>query len=356
MPPFMRRQMLAVILLAATHSLSAQQAVNEKSPTAANEKSPTANSTSAWLDLRQNAKAGAVQAAPDWVESVAFFPAEKKEENARSVFRIRVSKPDAASNVLFLRLFFNDKSDAHPEIVAWDESGSQLLRSGALGSGIELESSESVMVPMHGVSSIDVEVPGDGKSVRGAYLEWMASSELVHPANAGAQDSVPSPFAATNALKSPTQDSEKFGTVTASLAAESVPIGSRAEDAATFQFGMESQPLMALLSFEIASPMIDTPPEIFVNGHDLGPATLALADLADPAYRGEMRSMISQMQFQYTGWVRAQKIVPADVLVSGTNSVVIMNGANAAASVIRATQIQLKYLWDKSDYILKPER
>lgn len=66
--------------------------------------------------------------------------------------------------------------------------------------------------------------------------------------------------------------------------------------------------------------------------------------------------MISQMQFQYTGWVRAQKIVPADVLVSGTNSVVIMNGANAAASVIRATQIQLKYLWDKSDYILKPER
>jgi hypothetical protein len=31
----------------------------------------------------------------------------------------------------------------------------------------------------------------------------------------------------------------------------------------------------------------------------------------------------------------------------------IMNGANTGASAIRATQIQLKYIWDKSDYLLR---
>jgi hypothetical protein len=47
--------------------------------------------------------------------------------------------------------------------------------------------------------------------------------------------------------------------------------------------------------------------------------------------------------------------VPASALHSGTNAITIVNGADAAHAVIRATQIQLKYLWEKSDYILKPE-
>ena len=77
--------------------------------------------------------------------------------------------------------------------------------------------------------------------------------------------------------------------------------------------------------------------------------------LADPGYRGEMHAIVSQMQFQYTGWLRAQKIVPVSALHTGTNEITIINGPNAASAVIRATQIQLKYLWDKSDYILKPD-
>jgi len=60
------------------------------------------------------------------------------------------------------------------------------------------------------------------------------------------------------------------------------------------------------------------------------------------------------MQFQYTGWVRAQKIVPASTLKAGTNDVIIVAGVGTSASAIRETQIQLKYLWDKSDYLLEP--
>jgi hypothetical protein len=44
-------------------------------------------------------------------------------------------------------------------------------------------------------------------------------------------------------------------------------------------------------------------------------------------------------------------MVPATILKVGANDLIVTNGA-AGASAIRATQIQLKYIWDKSDYLL----
>ncbi len=78
-----------------------------------------------------------------------------------------------------------------------------------------------------------------------------------------------------------------------------------------------------------------------------------MPELADPGYRGEMQPLLQEMHFQYTGWLRAQKIVPVASLKAGTNDVIVVNGADSGASAIRATQIQLKYLWDKTDYVLK---
>src|SRR5881398_3176892 len=179
-------------------------------------------------------------------EAVTFIPADTQTNAAApSVFRIRLARPGGRATVLFFRLFFNDQTSARPAIVAWDESGSQLLRSGPLGAGIDLESSESVMIPMHGITTIDVEVPGNGTSVRGAYLEWMSSSEMVHASGVGSQDAVPQPFAATLPLHAPAQDAEEFGTVTASLSADLIRIGSTSSQAAAFEFGLESQPLLA---------------------------------------------------------------------------------------------------------------
>src|SRR5436190_3197492 len=253
----------------------------------------------------------------------------------------------------FFRLFFDDKPGRQPELVAWDESGTHVLRSGPLGSGINLPSSDSVMIPMTGASSIDIEVPGDGKTVRGAYLDWMTSSNVVHPLNADRRDVIPEPFSSMPPLHAPLQDAEHFGTVTATLAAEAIQIGAQIQESAAFQFGIEAQPLAALLTFEVANPRIDAPPEIYVNGQDIGPVSLALPELADPGYRGEMEPLVRQMHFQYTGWLRAQKTVPAGSLKVGTNDLMVVNGAGSGPSAIRATQIQLKYVWDKSDYLLR---
>jgi hypothetical protein len=189
--------------------------------------------------------------------------------------------------------------------------------------------------------------------VRGAYLDWMTSSEVVHPLNAEHRDVIPEPFSSMPPLHPPAQDAEQFGTVTATLAAETILIGPSVQQGAAFQFGLEAQPLLALLTFEVASPGIDAPPEIYVNGEDVGPVTLTLPELADPGYRGEIKSLVRGMHFQYTGWLRAQKIVPLASLKTGTNDLTVLSGATTTTSAIRATQIQLKYLWDKSDYQLR---
>ena len=319
-------------------------------------KSKEARPESAWLDLRQNAGVNStMQSAPDWVEAVTMTPAmEENGETSKTFFHIQLRHSAGDYNVLFFRLLFDDKAEGRPELIARDGSGAQVLRSGELGSGIGLASSDSAMIPMNGISSIDVEVPGDGKTVRGAYLDWMSSSDVVHPLNVEHRDIIAEPFSVMPPLHSPAQDTEQFGTVTATLAADTIRIGSDIQEAAVFQFGIETQPLLALLTFEVASPRIDAPPEVYVNGEAIGPVTFSLPELADPAYRGEMEPLVRQMHFRYTGWLRAQKIVPITSLKVGTNDLIVRNGSGGGNSAIRATQIQLKYLWDKSDYILQP--
>src|SRR6266403_2428390 len=350
-------RLVFLLLFGAISRLHAQEAFSDNLPTRANTKPGESTPESAWLDLRQNtSRHSTPQNAPPWVEAVTLFPAQGTGDTMpKTVFRIRVARPSANYQVLLFRLFFDDKPGQQPELVAWDESGSHVLRSGALGSGINLPSSDSVMIPISGALSIDIEVAGDGKTVRAAYLDWMTSSNVVHPLGAERRDVIPEPFSSMPPLHSPTQDEEHFGTITATLAAEAIRISGNIQEGAAFQFGVETQPLAALLTFEVANPRIDAPPQIYLNGQDIGPVSLTLPELADPGYRGEMESLVRQMHFQYTGWLRAQKIVPVTDLKVGTNDLIIVNGSGSEPSAIRATQIQLKYLWDKSDYLLRTD-
>src|SRR5437588_2841390 len=344
-----------ICFVGATSSVIAQEAFNNGLQQNDEGASAQAAAENAWIDLRQRPSAGSrPQSAPSWVEAVSMTSTTGTDGRPRSVFRIRVSRPSADYQIMFFRIFFDDKADARPEIVAWDELGSQVLRSGELGSGIGLPSSDSVMIPMNGISTLDIEVPGDGRTVRAAYMDWMTSSEVVHPANAEHRDVIPEPFSSLPPLHSPEQDLEHFGTVTATLASEPIAIGPDAQHSAAFQFGIEEQPPLALLTFEVASPRIDSPPEVYVNGEDVGAATLMLPELADPGYRGEAGPLL-KMHFEYTGWLRAQKLIPVSNLKVGTNDVIILSGAASSTSAIRGTQVQLKYRWEKFDYLLQAD-
>ncbi len=343
-------------LIGATSSALAQEAFSDGLPRKESGAVEQSTAEKAWIDLRQHPSAASrPQSAPSWVEAVNMTSTAGADGTPRSVFRIRVARPAGDYQVMFFRLFFDDNANARPELVAWDELGTQVLRSGELGSGIGLPSSDSVMIPMAGISTLDIEVPGDGKTIRGAYLDWMTSSEVVHPVNAEHRDIIPEPFSSLPPLHAPEQDLETFGTVTATLSSETIRVGSDPQQGAAFQFGIELQPLLALLTFEVASPRVDSPPEVYINGENVGPATLTLPELADPGYRGSMESLLKEMRFQYTGWIRAQKLIPVSNLKAGTNDMIITSGSATSTSAIRGTQVQLKYLWEKADYLLQAD-
>src|SRR5213596_2275352 len=317
------------IFFAAVCRVCAQEALSDGLPSPVEVTAQTFPE-SVWLDLRQNAPRNSKpQNAPAWVEALTLFPGEATEGGgtSNSIFRIRVTQPSPDYKVLFFRLFFDDKPNQQPELVAWDESGSHILRSGTLGAGMNLPSSDSVIIPMTGASAIDIEVPGDGKTIRAAYLDWMTTSEVVHPVNAEHRDVIPEPFSSVPSLHAPPEDVENFGTITATLSADPIRIHGETQESAVFQFPIETQPLTALLTFEITNPAIDAPPEVYLNGQDIGPVSLTLPDLADPGYRGEAEPLTTEMHFNYTGWLRDQKIVPATVLNVGANDLVVTNGA-----------------------------
>src|SRR6266700_488205 len=351
----MVRIILLALLFGNVTRVYAQEAFSDALHASIETTPDQAPAESAWLDLRQNAPQNSrTQEAPSWVEAVTLSATQPAgDTSSKSVFRIRVAPSGPDYQVLFCRLFFDDKPGQQPELIAWDESGTHVVRSGALGLGIDLPSSDSVLIPMTGASSIDIEVPGDGTTVRAAYLDWMTSSEVVHPVNAEHRDVIPEPFSSVPTLHAPPNDMENFGTVTATLSSETIRINGQTQESAAFQFPIEAQPLTALLTFEIANPRVDTPPAVYLNGQNIGPASLTLPDLADPGYRGEVEPLSTQMHFNYTGWLRAQKIVPAASLIVGANDLMVVNGAGTEAAAIRATQIQLKYIWDKADYLLR---
>src|SRR5438128_11747751 len=114
----MRQRILTLGLILAARTLLAQEAVNRDSVVAGQTSAFAITapvSGNAWIDLRQNAKPGAVQSVPDWVEAVTFIPADTQlDAAAASVFRIRLAKPGGRASVLFFRLFFNDQTSARP--------------------------------------------------------------------------------------------------------------------------------------------------------------------------------------------------------------------------------------------------
>ena len=343
---------------------------------------------SAYLDLRPAPTGAAPQNAPAWVDAFEFIPAADAvadvdteaapplvlseahlaaseavlitaihaQHEAMAVYRLRLRRPAGATEYLQARVFFDDTTlKTRPRLTVWNELGTEMMRSTPLGQGLGLPSSESLLVPMTGVDYLEIESPGDGSHVRGVFLTWLDKTEVLQSKDFATAAMVVEPFGNLVPTHAPQSDTYLFGAVTAPLQ-DAKPLLLRPEGNSTgiFQFELEQRPLMAVVTYEILGATIGAEPAMSVNGRSLGPAGLHLPDLADPGFRGESNEGKTQMDFRYTGWLHAQTVVPGDALVAGLNnlSVALSNGSKAVA--IRAVSIQLKYNWDKLDYILSP--
>ena len=337
-------------------------------PLAAQELRHQSHPLSTYLDLRPAAPGSAAQTTPSWIEALEFTPGTHPAEvlaagdgqpvqNPKSVFRIRLQKPArSASDQLQARVFFDDlATGTRPQVTLWNELGEQLLSPVNLGQSLGLPSSENLTLPMRGVDYLEIETEGDGSQIRGVFLSWLESTEILQSSDFGPKEAVRQPFHILSSTRKRKDDSYLYGVVTASLqTGKPVVLNPAGDTAVTLQFELERQPLMAVITYEVLGAAIDAPPSITVNGHAQGNSLLYLPDLADPGFRGESREASSQLSFRYTGWLHAQKIVPGELLVAGLNnlSVGLSNATDAVA--IRSVAIQLKYDWEKLDYVLAP--
>jgi hypothetical protein len=342
----------------------------------------------AWLDLRPAAPGAPPQTVPSWVESFDFVAtkpaasqgrlermefgangeaitsnATKGEEGdddddgrARSLFRIHLAHPAAATEDLQVRVFFDDRvGGPRPRVTAWDELGNELMRSRPLGQGLGLASSETVTVTMTGVSYLEIEGAEDGTQVRGVFLTWLDRAEVRQPADFPAGGTVREPFHILSTTRRRSRgDSYLYGVVTASLQKAPLVLNASDAPAASFEFPLEHVPMVAVLTYQVLGADIAAPPTVSVNGRAPEAANLYLPDLADPGYQGNARETDSALSFRYTGWLRAQQVIPGEWLTAGLNTVTLQLSNGVDALAVRSVEVQLKYNWDKFDYVLSP--
>jgi hypothetical protein len=124
--------------------------------------------------------------------------------------------------------------------------------------------------------------------------------------------------------------------------------------AGDWDFDLAAEPLVSVVTFEVLNADLTAPPVIVANDGDPAFVHIHWPDLADPAYRGEGRGAEPRMRFQYTGWLRAQAVLPAGTLKPGSNKITVSLSENSGSIGVRNVELQLKQNWKHFDYILTP--
>ncbi len=306
---------------------------------------------------------------PIWLESVEVTQDRLLDPSAEgnatpfpgqhTTFRLRLRPLPGLTDALYLRLFFRDKPYHQPVVTGWTETGNLLYTSRPLGNGLNLLTSEGITIPAEGIDYLEINVPGDGSTLRQALITSLRPKTGLEAIDfpgepvPSAETGPPSPAPAE---REEYTDTLRYGRVRAVLDPGVIKIdpGFSPEDGTlTFEFELASAPLMAMVTFEILNADPAAPLQAWVNEQTLGPVAVQLPDLSDPGYTGIARSL-EPMAFQYAGWVKAQKVIPGRYLRRGENRFSIRLPHGNSSVAIRNVEIQLKHPWKKLDYILSP--
>lgn len=309
---------------------------------------------SAWLDLQSNRTFSAKQAAlPIWLESIqrSATPATPKSPQ-KTTLRFRLRRLGQLSKEIEFRVFFDDQPGQQPTLTGWTETGMELYRSNPLGSGLGLPSSEKLLITTEGMDYLDLEVTGDGKSLRSVFLATLQSAQTRHAMDFDAPQAVADPFATQAAAEPSKDDHYLYGRVKATL--DAGPIGLATGQNTQLQFDLDAAPLIAVVRFEVLGVDPVEPPELTVNQTPMGRVTLQLPDLADPGFQGIVKPLEADMRFRYAGWVRCQQVIPGSALQKGFNQLSLAISRQSAPVAIRSVELELKNAWKHLHYQLAP--
>jgi hypothetical protein len=306
---------------------------------------PQPTAFTAWIDFHKQSPD-----LPIWIERIESQTIQADGTiPQQTTCRIRFRHFPGLVDQVLLRIYFDDQPNAQPVLTAWSEIGNRVLGPQTLGQGLGLPSSETVTIPMSGVDYVDIQTPHSGATIRGVLalaLRPAATSEGLD--FAGATAPITDPFGNSAPAVTGSDDSLLFGRVKATLEPGVVPLGTinSPDQAAEFDFPLQQPPLIALLTFEILNADIANPPDLSVNGTDLGPVNVIVTDLADPALTASVEAARPDVVYRYGGWLKVQKVIPGSLLIAGTNSVIVSTPGNPAPVALRSIEIQLKYTQD----------
>ncbi len=309
---------------------------------------------SAWLDLQSSRTFSTKQAAlPIWLESVQRSTMGATDQSPqKTTLRFRLRRLGQLSKEIEFRVFFDDQPGLQPTLTGWTETGMELYRSQPLGSGLGLPNSEKLFIAAEGMDYLDLEVPGDGKSLRTVFLATLQSAQTRHAMDFEASPAVADPFAGPAAAAPSKDDHFLYGRVKATL--DAGPIRLAPGQNTPIQFPLDAEPLIAIVRFEVLGVDPLDPPELTVNQRPLGRATLQLPDLADPGFQGIVKPLEADMRFRYAGWVRCQQVIPGSALQKGINQLSVAIPRQSAPVAIRSVELELKNAWKHLPYQLAP--
>ncbi len=308
----------------------------------------------AWIDFARLAANRWIPGdLPDWLEPIAA-ETRNVEGVVTTTFRLRfVAIGDSGREIQF-RLFFDDQKDRAPTVTAWSGAGVQRFEYGPLGEGLGLPTSETLTFPTAGVDFVDITVAGDGHNVRGVFLAILAPQQVQHALDFALTSELADAFNTLPPLITKADDLSLFGRVKAVIDPAGLTLAPDAAIRGTWEFPLEAPPLLAVVTFEVLNADTAAPLEVILNDRPLGPVAVHWPDLADPGFLGLSRALERDLRFRYTGWLRAQKVIPGSALRAGLNSLTVQLHPDAGPLAVRAVELQLKYHWKDFDYTLSP--
>lgn len=306
---------------------------------------------SVYLDVQGLTAPGAPRVAlPLWLESLRV-----DRRAGRTAYRLHLRPIGSLNNEILLRVFFDDLADAPPIVTAWTETGTLRYEVPPLGSGLGLPTSTEVVIPVEGVDYVEVAVEGDGSHVQGLWVATSRRGEQRHAFDFALPGAPVSAFGNLPASTPPAaEDQFLFGRVRALLEPGPLPLNPGVEAATVLDFELDRQPLLALLTFEVLNADVGNPLRVSVNDRPSIGATVHLPDLADPGFRGVARPREGDLRYRYSGWLRAQVVVPGSALRPGLNTVKIELDKAAGSAAVRAVELQLKHPWRNLDLQSNP--
>jgi hypothetical protein len=299
---------------------------------------------SVWLDFAALASPNPPKIAlPIWLESLHSYATEDSAGVVtKTTFRLRFRPLGELTREMLFRIFFDDLKDHSPVVTGWSATNQQIFEYGPFGSALGLPSSATVALPLQGVTTVDIVVPGDGTTLRGAFLSSLRRSETRYPFDFATPNSLAEGFDNLPSIPPPVDDTLLFGRLRATLDTGVVVLTPRAVTTQTWEFELAAAPLLAVLGFEILNADPLSPLEVVVNDLPLGPSALRAPDLADPAYQSVIRPLDRGVQFRYAGWLQAQKAIPGSALHAGLNKIELRLPGASGPIAVRSLDLQLK--------------